>query len=480
MNVITEIRSAAEAQDGAISGALVFVCSRTPAAEGGERLSRLLKTQPGLQLFVIELKGSRFPWPELCSRRLALPLDERHWETACEIGMQLCLNEGHSLAGALRSLEETELSRAIYCLKMLAAEATDAIIAVGSGHDRDAIFVSSRAAFACAFWGGMAATLGDIRQDALAVVFSTVGRRLAVIRPHETKMQPLQSSASAVARLTRNAQEFMRIAGGRIGTFAPPRSPPVRRVAVITPYYKEPDAELERCLASVREQSHACDHFMVSDGFPNPLVQRSSAIHIELGAGHSDNGNTPRYAGGLVALALGYDALAYLDADNWFERHHIKRLVEIQHRTFANAVCSQRNIFLPDGHKLHGMDPEDVAKLHVDTSCYLLTRDCEFVTHLWGQMPQSWGPVCDRVVFSALRGQRLEWTPNRTLNFKSNYAIHFRRAGKPLPKKVHGVPDQLWRSFARPPAEFAAELIDRTARMFTIINPYKRSRGPSA
>ena len=62
------------------------------------------------------------------------------------------------------------------------------------------------------------------------------------------------------------------------------------KVAVVTPYYRESDAVLKVCLDSVRDQSHKdCRHFLVSDGFPNPLVDAYDTTHIKLPAGHGDN-----------------------------------------------------------------------------------------------------------------------------------------------------------------------------------------------
>ena len=351
--------------------------------------------------------------------------------------MQLCLNEEYKIAGVITSFSDGELSAAARCLDLLAARKTDAIILTRE-NGSTSLFVSVRAAFASSFWAALAERLSGVRLDILAQIFKMSGRQLSVLEMRTGRLLHVTPSPASMTVLSAHAAEVARVLGMRIGKFAPPRSGPVRKVAVITPYYKEPDAELTRCLDSVRDQSHPCDHFMVSDGFPNPLARRPGVHHIELGVSHGDNGNTPRYVGGLAALARGYDAIAYLDADNWFEQHHIRRLVETQHASGANATCSLRNIYLPDGHKVPRIDPEDVKKLHVDTSCYLLTRDCEYAIHLWGQMPRSWGPVCDRVAYSALLDIRLEWSGNRTLNFKSNYAVHFKAAGRTIPKSLSG------------------------------------------
>ena len=40
------------------------------------------------------------------------------------------------------------------------------------------------------------------------------------------------------------------------------------KVAVITPYYKEPMHILQQCCESVARQGADVDHFLVADGFP--------------------------------------------------------------------------------------------------------------------------------------------------------------------------------------------------------------------
>src|SRR4051794_26673695 len=100
------------------------------------------------------------------------------------------------------------------------------------------------------------------------------------------------------------------------------------KIAVVTPYYKESPAVLRQCHESVLRQSYACRHILVSDGYPAPYFDDAKdAIHIKLPQAHGDNGNTPRAMGGVLADRQGFDAVAYLDADNWYEPNHIESMV---------------------------------------------------------------------------------------------------------------------------------------------------------
>lgn len=425
-------------------------------------LARLRAERPGLRLMAICVSGAEPPQEVAFDRIIHLPLGHGHLAHAEAIGLQLCLNEGCRLAGTLRALDSAELSGATRHFAHLALGQADAIMVPEQEPCAARLFLSERGAFLASCWAALSENAAD-RPRIVSALLGLTGRRGAVLQG--TRHVPLAPiDAAGLAPL---AQALRQKLGLFIGGIAPPRVKPVGRVAVVTPYYKEPDAEIQRVMASVAGQSRACHHIMVSDGFPNALASAPGVTHIELGCAHGDNGNTPRYVGAMVALAEGYDAVAFLDADNWFEPKHIERLVDRQHDSGAGAVFSLRNVYLPDGTKVPVERGEDVARLHVDTSCMLITRDCEYALHLWGQMPQEWGPACDRVVFSELGGQRLAWTANRTMNFRSHYADHYRLAGRPLPADIHAVPRSLVAAFRDMPPAFRERSISRTGRVIT-------------
>src|SRR5207244_1055632 len=88
---------------------------------------------------------------------------------------------------------------------------------------------------------------------------------------------------------------------------------------------------------------------------------------------HRDYGNTPRAIGSASAIAQEFDAIAYVDSDNWYEPDHLERMVELQLQTGA-AVCScARALHDLDGQML-GLCPEVDGETFVDTNCLFLTR----------------------------------------------------------------------------------------------------------
>lgn len=90
------------------------------------------------------------------------------------------------------------------------------------------------------------------------------------------------------------------------------------RIAVITPYYKEPVELLKQCHDSVMAQGVDATHFMVADGHPLAEVADWPIEHVVLNRAHADYGNTPRGLGGALARSQDFDFVTYLDADNWY------------------------------------------------------------------------------------------------------------------------------------------------------------------
>src|ERR1700722_9337974 len=94
-------------------------------------------------------------------------------------------------------------------------------------------------------------------------------------------------------------------------------------IAVITPFFRTPSGWFQQCLDSVARQTTACTHVVVCDGSPLPSdVKMTDAVQIvTLPKPHGDFGNAARAIGSVSAVCRGFDAIAYLDSDNWFEPH---------------------------------------------------------------------------------------------------------------------------------------------------------------
>lgn len=206
------------------------------------------------------------------------------------------------------------------------------------------------------------------------------------------------------------------------------------RVAVITPYYQESDFYLQRCMDSVASQHYPCTHFLVADDRAKPLVSgRAGVRHVELGRAHADYGDTPRAIGSLLAVAEGFDAIAYLDADNYYLPEHIAGLVATwqQQQGLIDVIASQRFFVYPDGRLMPLADRMDV-RAGVDTNCLFLAGRALPLAHAWLRIPGPLHAFGDRVfwLILAAAGLRMGQLAQTTVAYTSNWRIHYLRLGE--------------------------------------------------
>ncbi|WP_375690441.1 hypothetical protein [Pseudooceanicola sp. LIPI14-2-Ac024] len=227
------------------------------------------------------------------------------------------------------------------------------------------------------------------------------------------------------------------------------------RVAVITPYYKEPEAILRQCHESVLAQTFACDHVLVSDGFPNPVVAGWAVEHFTLPRAHADAGNMGRVVGSVSLFARGYDAVAFLDADNWYDADHVGSLVDLQSRTGAAVCVTRRAMHRLDGSYMFEDDKSDGHR-HVDTNCLFLTRAALPLIARWAHMPRELWPVGDSVYWSSIRrsGLPVARLERPTVHYRTTWESDYSRLGEALPEggKTSAFTDQPYLWFKALPA----------------------------
>jgi len=192
------------------------------------------------------------------------------------------------------------------------------------------------------------------------------------------------------------------------------------KIAVISPYYKESKVLLERCINSVSAQTIKCDHFLISDGHPQNWLNKLPVRHIELGKSHSDYGNTPRGIGGQLAISEGYDAICFLDADNWLDTTHIEECFSSVFKKHINLlycdyVIAKRRLCRPD---LSIMEiPEQEG--HVDTNCFFFLPGSFYLIPYWNLMPKEFSNIGDRLFNKKILSSNLNFVINN--NITVNY-----------------------------------------------------------
>lgn len=206
------------------------------------------------------------------------------------------------------------------------------------------------------------------------------------------------------------------------------------RVAVITPYYKETADVLAQCHESVRQQTCKAEHVFVADGHPNPIIKTWEVQHIAMPTAHRDGGNIPRVLGSISAFNQGVDAVAFLDADNWFQSDHIERMIAL-HRLTGAAVCTaNRSMHRLDGTFMFQDDKND-GRHHVDTSCYFLTRAVFPLLVRWSLIPRGLSNIVDTIYWESLLGAKLSHAHEETSTvcYRTTYEADYARMGEVMP-----------------------------------------------
>ena len=207
------------------------------------------------------------------------------------------------------------------------------------------------------------------------------------------------------------------------------------KVAVITPYFQEPQPWIERCMASVRAQTHPCTHFMVSDGQPLDVLDDAGVRHVRLGRGHADFGNTPRAIGGQLAVAEGFDAVCFLDADNWYAADHVATCVATADSSYADFVVARRRLVREDGSVIPLRSSDDADGSHVDTNCFFLLFGAFHTLPRWALAPRPMASLFDRFYLQSLRTEGLHeaHTGRETVDYLCTWASVFRAVGETPP-----------------------------------------------
>jgi glycosyltransferase involved in cell wall biosynthesis len=204
------------------------------------------------------------------------------------------------------------------------------------------------------------------------------------------------------------------------------------KIAVVTPYYRIEPEKLKRCCDSVSAQTYECDHILVADGEPQEIPDGKNIIHMTLPGNVGNSGASPRGFGAQYAFVQGYDAVAFLDADNWYDEDHIELAITKLEKNNLDVVFARRHIIFPDGEILTQDDPEDKDAKHVDTNCYIFSKRAAFMMVIWSMYPKEFGAGEDRLMRIMISARKLnyELLDKKTIWYETNWKRHYRMGGK--------------------------------------------------
>jgi len=228
-------------------------------------------------------------------------------------------------------------------------------------------------------------------------------------------------------------------------------------VAVVTPYHGEDIATLERCHRSVRSQTCPCLHVLVADGKPHAELNLWEAHHVVLPVSHHDIGSTPRLVGCFHSIGLGVEAVAFLDADNWYSTGHIAGLMQARRQHGAAFVSSGRMLWSLDDYPMGACPLTDPGRF-IDTNCMLFGREAFALLHNWVLMPGYGHLIGDRIMHHHVRqsGLPLAHVSTPTVNYRCGKEGLYRLMKHPVPETCQPRPDyeasfQQWELDGHPP-----------------------------
>jgi glycosyltransferase involved in cell wall biosynthesis len=214
------------------------------------------------------------------------------------------------------------------------------------------------------------------------------------------------------------------------------------KIAVVTPYYREDLSILRHCHRSVAAQSIPCTHVMVADGFPADDIATWAVEHVILPQAHHDVGSTARAVGSLHAIGLGFDGVAFLDADNWYCQDHLASLLALHRQTGANFLTSSRLLCRLDGSVMGRCHTTDGVHF-VDTSCMLLMRPAFRLISNWCLVPDYAHIIADRVFlyFARSSGVVMAHSGEPTVFYRCGKAGGYEDLSETPPAGVQPRPD---------------------------------------
>jgi hypothetical protein len=207
------------------------------------------------------------------------------------------------------------------------------------------------------------------------------------------------------------------------------------KIFVITPYFQTEPAWLQQAHDSVRAQSVPAHHVLVCDGSEPAQIRGFQGSHIVLQRNYKDYGNTPRLIGCYHAIAADADAIAFLDADNWYDREHLEGLLAFARANRLDACSSGRRL-----HRLDGSWMADCthvkAQPHIDTNCLLVMKPAFRHLIAWALFPQSLAASADNMLWAHMKGSgvRMGFLDRPTIAYRTRHAVHYELSGERPPQ----------------------------------------------
>ena len=206
------------------------------------------------------------------------------------------------------------------------------------------------------------------------------------------------------------------------------------KICVVTPYYLENLEWLLQAHASVKSQTTEARHILVCDGSAPAQIPDFQGTHIVLQRNYRDYGNTPRLIGCYNAITQDADAIAFLDADNWYYPDHLRSLSALAVNTQLDVVASARMLHRLDGTPMMKCPTVD-GQRYIDTSCLLVLKSAFRHLIAWVLEGQAMAAETDQFLWKLLRdsGARMAFVDRPTVAYRTRHQVHYDQARETVP-----------------------------------------------
>jgi hypothetical protein len=208
-------------------------------------------------------------------------------------------------------------------------------------------------------------------------------------------------------------------------------------ICVVTPYFEANEDWIRQAHESVKAQTLPAHHVFVCDGSSPARIPDFRGTHIVLQRQYRDYGNTPRLIGCYHAVTLQVDAIAFLDADNWFYPEHLESLAAFARQNQLDACSSTRMLHRLDGSPMVKC-PTINGRAYIDTNCLLVMKPAFGHLISWVLMSQEVAAGVDQLVWSHMMraGARLGFLDRPTVAYRTRHMAHYEQAGEPPPPEA--------------------------------------------
>ena len=193
-------------------------------------------------------------------------------------------------------------------------------------------------------------------------------------------------------------------------------------INIITPCYDEDENVIFDNINSVKNQinENLINHFCIFDGIDriseikDKVINRNNLHFYKTKFNHSDYGDYVRRLGTKISLKNNVKSVGYLDADNTFEKDHVKEVLKIHNETGKNIIISNRNFISKNIENIR--DNQDFF----DTNQITFFGAKIKIGLLWGRYPQELSLIGDRIISNYIKNNHINdiaFTNKRTVNY---------------------------------------------------------------